>query len=141
MQWSLPVAVLEAACRQTAKDHKAVTLYSPTQTPPMGGLAWQLFVQTTWNAATGVSVRACVNPVSAPASTFYKVNSVISTPSSSYSISTRAIAVGNGYGWQFFSAGVKSGGWDAAAWCAKNLPTSGELLLKLKVTSVNNAGA
>ena len=38
----------------------------------------------------------------------------------------------------FFSLGAMSGGWDDAAWAAKGLPASGELVFTLTITSVND---
>jgi hypothetical protein len=99
-------------------------------------LAWQLRVKCS-QVECGTVVGIYVLPHFRTYDVFYKCKCTLcwcgvkcrtrGTPTASYW----------GYPNYFSLQPMAAGGWDDAAWAAKGLPTSGEMLLQLHMHSVN----
>jgi hypothetical protein len=146
MLWNLDVSTLASTAQLSAGQQQRMLLNSPIQTPPIGGVAFGIQVQMTWQRdAQGSTFCVYVKPKNAPADTYLKYKFTLSVAAAGNRFNKQlssgtpmvGVSARSGWGWNnFFETGAMSGGWDAAAWAKAGLPTTGELVLKLSVKNV-----
>ena len=141
VQWSLDIATLKAAAKRSADEKINVELQPKKVTPPLGGVAFSICMRAAWDAAAnGSRLDILAVPKNVPSGTFYRASYELWCGASNGPVSTyHCLLNGNstGGGEDCFNVGTMSGGWDGAAWAAEGLPTSGELVLNLRITLVN----
>ncbi|KAF6251589.1 FAE1/Type III polyketide synthase-like protein-domain-containing protein [Scenedesmus sp. NREL 46B-D3] len=138
LEWRLPVEQLKQACRDSCAQQKAVYIYSPDSSPPMGGLVWLLHISCVQQGG-GSIVGLFVGPRQLSEAIWYKCKFTVTWDRVSYSSRGTPTDGARGYVNFFGLAPMAAGGWDEAAWAAAALPTSGEMLLQLHVHSVGHS--
>jgi hypothetical protein len=139
LEWRLPIDRLKQACRDSFSKDGVVTFDLPCNTPPLGGLAWELSVHCKQRDG-GTIVGLFAGPLDLPDGVFYKFDFTMSWNGKSQSCASPCIEGGGGqWGYdRYFSqlAPMAGDGWDEEAWAAAGLPTSGKMLLQLHVHNV-----
>jgi hypothetical protein len=138
--WRLPAEQLAQACRDSFAGNKVIFIHSPSSSPPLGGLSWDIEVMCTQQERDGVRgtlVGVYAHDHGGPPDVFYVFSCTLASGSVSRSISCCGDLHEQGWA-NFFTMEpmVEGGGWDEAAWAAKGLPTTGELELSLHMHSV-----
>jgi hypothetical protein len=115
------------------------SMLSENSSAPIGGMAWRPRFELLNDLEGGVLLGLFAGPVDVPANMFYKF---------SYNLTCQGVARNgtSGFtkdsrscGWaNFFDLGPMAGGWDEAAWAAKGLPATGEVMVQLVVCSVGH---
>jgi hypothetical protein len=134
LQWQLPVEQLKQACKDSFAQQRSIEFFSPECSPPLGGLAWQLRLTCAQHAG-GTVVGLWVGPRNPPAGVFYSCRCSLQwdgVPQTLQGTPCPSVKF-KGYRNYLQLEPMAAGGWDEAAWAAKGLPTSGEMLLQLHV--------
>lgn len=138
LTWNLPMAHLKATCVQTAKEGTIICLTSPTVTPPLYGVAFQLQLLCDGSAddrstAVGIRVRMATSNISDN----MFVGARIQVSSGNVTAGDNLYILWGGRPRlihdQWFGPSRMAGGWEKAAWNKKGLPSTGTLPLKLRV--------
>lgn len=146
--WDIEVSAIKETVQRSASQHKRVDLYSPTASPPLGGIRWKMLLDADWKALTGlpgssgVRIDLSAMPKGLPGDVFCKCSYQLGWNAGALSKSQPVdhIRVEGCTGpmcSDFFGVGVMSGGWDEAAWAAAGLP-DGQLTLQLKVLALGH---
>lgn len=141
--WQVDVSELRDSARRCGTEQRTsnilMNVRSPEATPPLGGMSFRIKIVFTYQDG-GVKVGIFGMPESLPDDVLYSCkyrvqvedfdNQTTPKPKLGYIMS----------GWpDYFTLGSMAGGWDEAAWAAKDLPTSGQLTVKLTVSEVPHA--
>jgi hypothetical protein len=114
-------------------------MWSAQHTPPLKGVRCRLQINAALaESRRGIQLGVYVDALDVPEDVFLKYTYSISAADTERTHTGTPIyqnTVCKGI-WDFFGLGEMVGGWDAAAWANKGLPTEGTLLLKLKVTDM-----
>lgn len=135
--WGVSISTLQATTQLCVTDQKIKGMVSPAVTAPLGGLAFEIYLQCTPADAgceLGVFARCnnqSLDSLRPPFKLELAAAGVVNDDTSPVG------PFGVGYGWRdFFKLGAMAGGWDAVAVAAKGLPAGGELPITLTVSEV-----
>ena len=146
MQWAVEVAALKAAAQSSAQSGRLVELqsYPANQlSAPLGGVRFSIEIQCQCQKpgdAPASTIGVFVMPYNLPAGTYYNVSYTLQCdPHVSQRLGgSQVIKWGSGMGWpNLFGLDAMPNGWDDAAWSAKGLPLTGQLVFTVNITSVN----
>jgi hypothetical protein len=138
--WRAPVELIAKGCRDSFADNKSIFISSPSSSPPIAGLSWQIVVECAQQERDGVRgtlVGVKTYAENAPDGMFCVYSCTLASGGISRHMSCGGSIHEEGFA-NFFTMDpmVDCGGWDEAAWAAKGLPTSGELEITLHMHSV-----
>lgn len=143
--WKLDVSTLVSTAQMSASQKKLLNLDSPSTTSPIGGVVFGIQIQLAGKAdAQGSKIGVFAKPKNGPADTYLGFGIELSVAGTAFDkrASVPVVFASHCWGWSdFFQLGAMAGGWDAAAWAKAGLPTTGELVLKLRVTEVAHASS
>jgi len=133
--WQLPITELKEACIRAAADKQAVGLVSPGEFAPLYGRTFAFMLECI-GSDDGTMIGAYLRPSLGTLDTVTHMQFNVAVHPHQAKDASGVVEARSWWGWHdFFDIGVMSGGWDEAAWAAKGLPTTGELVLTAKVTS------
>uniref|UniRef100_A0A383WPM3 Uncharacterized protein n=1 Tax=Tetradesmus obliquus TaxID=3088 RepID=A0A383WPM3_TETOB len=134
LQWRLSLERLQQACRGSFAQQRAVFLHSPNS-PPFGGVAWRMMLECYQrDGVTVIGLR--VAPVGLPAIAPVQFKFSVAWLGSKATIRSPESAPQHACELDFGLQPMAGDGWDAKAWAAARLPTTGETLLELWMHSV-----
>lgn len=134
--WRLPVQQLKDACAEAFLHNQDTVTISPN-TPPMSGFACSMVV-TASRTEDGVAIDIGPQPSFIRDHFNVNIQCAISCNGILRQDIFRGVTRGYLLSWMdFLQVGSMPGGWDEAAWVAKGLPTTGDLVLQFVVFSVS----
>jgi hypothetical protein len=148
--WPLDVSALQRVLQHSVAQQdssKGCSWTSPGVTPPLGGMAFGLKIVcrrvegSSSSSSTVIDLYAgpCGVPADAWCSFTFELSAATAMGPLARCATTPVMPGTWGWGWEdFFGTGPMVGGWDAAVWASKGLPTTGSLVLKLKATHVGH---
>jgi hypothetical protein len=143
--WKLDVSTLVSTAQMSASQQEMINLHSPSTTSPIGGIVFGILIRLDGKAdAQGSKIGVFAQPKNGPADTYLGFGIELSVAGTAFDKRSSAPVrfASQCWGWSdFFQLGAMAGGWDAAAWAKAGLPTTGELVLKLRVTEVAHASS
>ena len=141
MQWELDVAAIREAAQDSA-SRRGQTVLKSTHSCLLGGISWGIELHaypSEQGTMLGLYTRAKSLPSASICHCTYSMECVgVAMAVTKGSQLFQKKGEKSAWGWHnFFRVGVMSGGFDEAAWAAKGLPTSGNIVLKLTVADVD----
>lgn len=134
--WELPVRQLAAACKKAAEQRSTEWMHGP-ESPPFAGVSWKMHIKCKGEEEV-TTVGLFTGPCNTAPGLYVKFQFSISCNDRPARASTSDCIDSTRYwGWaDFFEVGSMSGGWDAAAWAGKGLPTRGNVVCEFRMLKV-----
>lgn len=144
LHWRVEVSAIKEALQRCAAEQATVLLQSPTVTPPLGGIDFWVVWMCRWNSELGgCRLGLWVGSRNVPKTVFYAFTCKLDVAGVEVTLNSERLLPGfvrSSLGRaDAFGLGAVTEGWNEAAWAAKGLPTSGQLDVRLTVTSVGHA--
>lgn len=126
LTWPLCVSAVQKAAQSSCNSRASQTLRCHSTTAPFAGIAWSLALECSYNAdGMGSMVGVYAMPIGVPPDLFLRFSCSLKIVEHMEEMRAE----------EKMQTGSGCYGWDAEAWAAQGLPTSGELKLVLTMTS------